>query len=402
VVVLVILTNNKLFTFSTAVFIIFIITGSISLYFGIINAINTSKDLQWQEGLLIAKGINPYEIYLGGSEKPSLDGTADELGPVQLPSVLSMFSILSIFNFEEAKIVWMIFNITSTLYIVYTMCKIFGYNNPWHFVLILTIFINATPWRMTIGNGQHGLIAVAFFLAAFREFQRDAFWKACIFAFFSTIKYTITFPLLLIFLIKPRFAFLLYAVLIIIHCLITIFLGFWLKEGPLILIQQSLQSASFLTSSGWLDIFASLNRIIDSNLLPITASIISIICVVILSTSGDIKILFFTASLVSTLCIYHRPYDYFVIIICVPHYIDLFNKIIKDKFENHGEISYFVLITLIFMYIFYIFRLLDYLQTEFTEIEKFRNLFETGIAFSLYFIVLFEAVDGSFMREKSP
>jgi hypothetical protein len=375
--------------------IIVLICGfaTISTLQGSRNAIDHSVDLQWLEGSLIARGINPYDVYLNDRSSMPLGADSDKLGPVQIPSVLVFFSPLSVFDFSHAKTVWLVLNLVSTVLLSHLICRVFHLQYRLFFPLIVILLISSTPWRMTIGNGQHGVISLSLFFTAYFFFLNERFWTSYLFSVIATLKYTITFPLFLLFFAKPRQALSIGVLMILTHLMITIFCGIALKESPISLFMQSLNVASSLKSEGWFDVFAMLSK------LDIESDYIYLISILLFAIGFYASLRFnqdqaaAVLSLLSLLLVYHRPYDYFVIILCIPFIVKNIN-LIKDRKANVIEVIVIVVFFLEILYIFYISRLMDFVTSLLPELMEPLRAFDLFVGVGLY-ILTFSVVVAS-------
>src|SRR5262249_52710798 len=119
---------------------------------------------------------------------------------------------------------------------------------------LLGLFLASTPVRNSIGNGQQGLFSFFFFLLALTLQQRNKTPLAALCLAVSWLKYTITFPLSLVFLRREWKQTLLIAVFI--HIGLTIFLGFWTHENVLSLLLGPVMHGEGSMSAQMFDVMA--------------------------------------------------------------------------------------------------------------------------------------------------
>lgn len=293
------------------------LAASISGVQGVRNAlmVGGSQDFQWDETRLILTRQNPYEIALNNQVPETVQDVP--FGPVQVPSVFILLSPYAIFTWGIAKYLWLISNIIFTFVLLHLSLKLFLPEKPFHsYFIITTLFISSTPWRNLVGNGQETLFSLCFFVIAvwFARQRRDCI--SGIFLALSFFKYTIIFPLLLLFIYKKQYRILFIAFLI--HLVIHLLVSLWLGVNPLLLVKQSLAVASSLSDQGYLDFDAFFSRMgITSPTFPtfFAAIVTSITIWVCLEYKENDELLILNAlSILSTVVIYHRPYDYVVLL----------------------------------------------------------------------------------------
>lgn len=132
----------------------------ISLVRGIATAVRQSQDLQWSGARIYASGRSPYEVYLNGD----IDG---EFALSQLPNyahhlyvLLQQFGLL---DFDSAKVLWCSLSLCCGGAAIYTLLNHFPLDR-WTGTAICCLFVMSTPFRVTLGNGQFGLVALSCFI----------------------------------------------------------------------------------------------------------------------------------------------------------------------------------------------------------------------------------------------
>ena len=276
---------------------------------GICNGLHASQDLQWQPVGRILQRENPYT--------PILDGTADtflEQIPNYPVSGYAFLLPLGLFDWEMAKLIWVACNIIFTILLITGLQKLFPLGRE-NLCLTLALFIAGSSWRVTVGNGQHGLFVLAFFVWAVVYIQKRPTLSAFFLAI-SLFKYTITAPLAIYFVWKRQWQALLTA--IIIHVFLTGIMALWLHENPLTLIRQPFQVAAMATTIGDYDIFSISRAIGSGELIPAVLSLITLLALTIVGAKyisplhnlRAISILALTAYIV----FFHRSYDLILLI----------------------------------------------------------------------------------------
>ncbi len=308
--------------------------AALSLFKAVTIGMGDVDDLQWHEGRMFLQGINPYAAFLEsiGPYDPSLgDGTGADLWhtedpspPVQLPSVMLMFAPFAWTDFSTATVALLAINLVSTLVILWLGWRLFleGRVSGTDYAVLVLLLLASNPWRVTVAAGQHGLIAIAFFLIAFYFFERRALKVATIFAALSMFKYSLVLPFFALFLYRLRDAVAVIAGVAVIHIALTLWVGVMVSASPVALVQQSLRVAtSTQTVQGAFDFFVFFHRVAPdwSSVVPAVFSAIVVAAVTIVARKPlglrGLGIL----AIVSIIIVYHRVYDAFVLLFLCFH-----------------------------------------------------------------------------------
>lgn len=287
------------------------------------NALENSKDLQWDEARLLLEGINPYSLFLDPDADIPDWINRGNLGLTQLPSAVLLFLPITVFDFDTAKVIWLAINIVATVVFSALSLRLFGPGraSPCAIALFALLLASTTPWRITVGNGQYGLVAMAMFLGALHFYERRKLGAAIVLSSLAMIKYNLVLPFFALFLYRKRDAILVTGSVLAIHVALTVLAGVMVQENPLVLVSQSLTLASTIAGDGVFDFFAFQARTAPGidRAIPLILSVIVIALTVALSTQKlgprELSIL----SIVSLVIIYHRIYDAFVLIFIMFH-----------------------------------------------------------------------------------
>ena len=288
--------------------VVLLMLGALSSMQGFLNAVrpNGSQDFQWSVSRQLLKHENPYRLFIEGGA-----GTM----PVYPASAEIFLWPVAALNFDDAKWVWAATNMLFAIGSIVLVARITEMSGVL-MVSLLGLFLASTPVRTTVGNGQHGLFSFFFFLLAI-DLQRHGKTPAaalCLAA--SWLKYTVTFPLSLIFIRREwRKTF---ALACAVHLGLTLFLAFWTGETPLNLVLGPLMLAGNSVTASMFDVIA-IGRYIGLSSLIGPASVgIALLIVVAALMFKSKNDLIFDLSLLSLLSLvwgYHWQYDYFVLII---------------------------------------------------------------------------------------
>lgn len=349
-----------------------LILAFVSVAQGSLNAIMFSQDSMWPRVKAILSGVNPYnrnliidfyEIY--GYENHF--GT----GVHYFPSVLYVMSPLALINnILLSKWILLILSLISSVVILVIFNEIFRFKKlDFEFIIIILVFFSGLPFRNSIGVGQNGLIAIAFILTAIK--YKESQIISSIFFSLALIKYTITGLFALYFLKEKK-----YATLIVsagLHFILHIFAMRNLNLSFVDLILQPLNSSSGLVSAGFADYFSNLGSGWLGLSLSLTTLLLTIFIVFTkkLSITQMINILAITTLLI----VYHRMYDYFILLLVYPA---IGNS--QNKSQSLNRIVFYILL----VYFFFFVRFLLIF-----DIENYIKLFSMFLLTAYYIYIAF-------------
>jgi hypothetical protein len=289
--------------------------GILSCALGLLNAdkLGGSQDFQWGESRLLLEHENPLRLFAEGKFKyDPLHGLSAPAYPM---SALVFLWPVAAIDFNHAKGVWAVANILFAIGSVVLVGRMLDLGGV---VLagLLGIFLASTPVRNTIGNGQQGLFSLFFFLLAVSFQQRNKTPLAALCLAASWLKYTITFPLSLVFLRREWRQTL--AIAVLVHIGLTIFLGFWTDDNVLSLFLGPLMQAQDIVSATMFDLMAVAKYIGMPSLtgaMIVSIALFVLLAVLLVNSTSDLVADLSLLSVVSLIWAYHWPYDYFVLII---------------------------------------------------------------------------------------
>ena len=192
-----------------------ILIALVSLLRGIYNAYLRSHDFNYSPAVMAWEGKNHYLFMLeGGDFMLSQNGE-------YLQALYILYYPFTLLSWELAKISWIIINIFFVFFLPIFIGKKFGLQN-YTLLVLVCLFLAGTPSRNVIGNGQLGLVIMAFLIIPF-------YFKSFVYILMSGIayiKYNIGYLLFLYFLSRKEFKKLAYSLIIIffgwvIYCYIT-------------------------------------------------------------------------------------------------------------------------------------------------------------------------------------
>lgn len=217
-------------------------------------------DFQWAPAKLFAMGLNPYPYSLGHINFTYPDFVSHTVDANQVPSCLMMLWPFTLFSQVVANQVWDGCNLVFTaVFLVYLKKMFFAEEDArvaecraHVFWLVAGLLLASTSWRVLIGNGQHLMFSLAFFLPAVYYAKKGRGYLAGVLLALSAFKYTTIAPLALVFISMRWWRAIIVAAAI--HIVATVGCGLWLGENPVTLVLQSLKVGSMLVCQGSADI----------------------------------------------------------------------------------------------------------------------------------------------------
>lgn len=324
---------KSLMKITSNVYIRWIVIGLLSLMAvvsvvqGVRNAVDISQDFQWDAAKALMEGIDPYRISLDSSYDYNSEGLTDfyrlftdagvkqKMEANQFPSLLMLLAPFTMFAPLTARYMWVVANLIFTVGIVFLLRKTFLKNaDKFEFAVIILLMLAGTPYRNQVGVGQHTLFSFCFFLMAvyFDEMKPKGNSVAVtICMFVSYFKYTLTAPLTLYLLYRRRFKE--FVISIVMHVILTIVAAVKLGTSVVYMITAPLQVSSMLSAEGGLDLgalFAGRPIYLVIGALVV----ILLLYIAIKMPEGRGEILFASLLLWSLILVYHRTYDFFVLV----------------------------------------------------------------------------------------
>ena len=298
--------------------VVLLILAIISLGLGIRKSIHSSTDFQWDSVKVLSQRVDPY-IASGDPTNEYYSMYEEYYGPLeanQFPSLLWLLTPYTVFGPETAKVAWMLSNLLFLTGLVIVLRKsIWKKMERIDFLLVSLTLLASSPIRNQIFLGQHSIFAVFFVFLAIYFINSNEMLSGIMLSI-SYFKYSLTAPVMLFFLYKKKWKPI--AVSGIIHIVLSVFSAIWLHRNIIDMMLAPVKQASWLTSSGFADAAAVLS------LAGIRGSLGTIITVVVFlalaiwclttKNKNEYQILIILV-LWSLIFMYHRKYDYFVLII---------------------------------------------------------------------------------------
>lgn len=299
-----------------------IILAALFVGTGMQNALSPSgsHDFQWMPAKDIVEGVNPYREFMTWREQGNESVPPHFLNqsPSYPASTYILLSPFAHFEWETAKSVWLVANLIFIALLLLGMQKVFPVSSPTIFLLLVLSFLIASPLRTSLGAGQHNFISLAAFIWAyyFAHTGRNKSLSGILLAV-AWIKYSLTFPLTLIFLRRDTYKPVLFAAAIhaVLTCIAAWRIGMWPHE----FFFNSVQVVLMGDGTGFLNLIA-MSMSLDLP-LPVPLTIIAIATVtvaVVLHRNQDADPLLILAFLGMFSCavFYHHGYDFVVLLMC--------------------------------------------------------------------------------------
>lgn len=227
-----------------------------------------SNDFQWSPSRVLLSGTDPYALYqqLGRANNAGLDA------PFILsqwadypPSSLMILWPLAAMPWHVAKWCWVGINLLSVAAILWCCLRLLrmtqtsahavrqkqqagsAWLQPSNYGWLALLFLACPSISSTLKSGQHGLFSIAAFLLSVvvwksQESSARRTTFAGVLLALSWLKYTMTLPLSLFFLVRERKP--VFCLAVSLHLLATLFAAGWTGTSPVELLRGNLEVAS--------------------------------------------------------------------------------------------------------------------------------------------------------------
>ena len=366
--------------------ILFLI-AAVSVVQGVRNALAYPKgsfDFQYDSAKLFLLRINPYDESLNPS------GIADKLGLTefysdveanQFPSPLILLVPFTFVQPYVANIVWAVLNLILTVVFLVLMKKLFFYKmDNWTWLCLSCIMLAGLSWRNNIGNGQHTIFAFAFFIIALWLSEKGHPILSGLALALSLFKYTLIIPLAVYLIYKKKYKEI--GVAAAFHIVLNCVGAWWINDSLINIIIKPLKISSALSSSGYIDLGSVLNLPSAASMLLALVICIGILILAFMRTEKENHslVLYTIISYVSLIVIYHRTYDFFILIVPVGILYMLYKR--NKKWSIPLGIS-----VMIFLYSNYAEKVISVLSPRIPE--GIADALTKGFAFVVYVFIVY-------------
>jgi len=358
-----------------AIIAIMTLLAVLSLYQGIRNALTLgegSQDFQWDSVKAMVMGINPYDASLREEDKSILERVIDGysceenyklLEANQFPSLLLILLPFVFLSAYKARVAWLIVNILLTALMIFLLRKTFLKElNTLIFIPLMLLMLMGTPLRNQIGVGQHTIFAFTFFLLAVYISENEGIIKnnvlrtviVSICLFLCYFKYTLTVPLVLYFIYKKKYGEIIAS--IIPHIILTFYSAYLLGDSFVNMIFKPLMVSGSLSSEGGIDFGFFLQ---GSSFTYILTGLLFLfmVYIAVLMPKGREDVVISLLVLGSLIMVYHRTYDFFVLVTAAAVFTDnpyrryCIDYESKDVKEYAGLILYILSLFMVFFFL---------------------------------------------------
>lgn len=293
--------------------------ASISVVQGLRNSVLSpfgSQDFQWHPARTMLQHKNPYTEFIEyWQQKKGPNPYILEQTPNYPASTLVFLLPYALFDWETAKTAWAISNLICTALILIGLNKLYPLESRKYLLILTALFLLNTPYRMIINNGQHTLFALAAFIWSLVLRPKNKILAGICLAL-SWLKYSITFPLTLLFIAKREFK--IPSIAISLHVVLTCFVALWIGESPEKFFFQPLEVNWLTTAPGDVDVFGLARTYHIPLVIPSVVGIALLILLGFVMVRWDRKnesLLLTFLSLISLVFFYHLRYDFVILVL---------------------------------------------------------------------------------------
>lgn len=141
----------------TWAFWLLVCAGAVSLASAVIHAPSRSQDFQWSGARLLAHRVDPWRDFLQGDP---VHGLIDTQIPNYLPILYILISPLTFLNYHAANWAWAGCNIVFICLSAFLIARFYGIRSAYGTLGVVAAFCASSPARVTVGNGQQGLLVL--------------------------------------------------------------------------------------------------------------------------------------------------------------------------------------------------------------------------------------------------
>lgn len=309
-------------TFIIAGFALLTVLATLFVGTGVNNALapEGSHDLQWTPAKDLLDGVDPYRQFINWNEldKAPVPPHFLNQSPSYPASTYVLLAPLGHLDWDSAKLVWLVANLAFIGLLLYGLQTVFPVKSPMLLALLVLTFLIASPLRTSLGAGQHNLISLAAFIWAYHfAFKSNRTGLSGFLLAIAWIKYSLTFPLTLIFLQRGGFKPI--AIAVVTHSALTAVAAWRLGQWPHEFFFNSVKVVFMGDGTGFLNLVAlSMNFNFPLTPTLVTIGLTSAIVTVALiryKNPNELLVIAFLG-LLSCAVFYHHGYDFVVLIFC--------------------------------------------------------------------------------------
>lgn len=187
-----IIKDNKIFFLYLLIFL-----STLSFLNTVMKGLINGCDFQWQPAVLFWEGVNHYEKFITNGKGDFLCQNGEYAHLLHV-----LYYPFTLFNWETARILWLMVNIIFMFLIPLLICKSLKLSK-YKTIILLLIFITCYPSRMTLNYGQQSLFVLFFMMLPFIFNNK----LSSFFSGFSYAKYSSGYILFLNFLASKKYKY---------------------------------------------------------------------------------------------------------------------------------------------------------------------------------------------------
>jgi len=146
----------RLARLSQSFLVLLMLLAAISVVVGAVNGLHRSQDFQWSGARVLMGHVDPWAEYLKGD--PDHRFVATQI-PNYLPILYVLILPLGLLSMTAAKAVWVVCNLCFAVGSGWVAARFYGLQERWS-IAVVCLLLMATPTRISIGNGQQGLLVL--------------------------------------------------------------------------------------------------------------------------------------------------------------------------------------------------------------------------------------------------
>lgn len=281
-----------------------------------------SHDFQWTPTRDQVAGVSPYADFLrwkaeGNKHTPPHFLNQSPSYPASVYVLLTPFASL---DWPTAKLTWLIINLTLIGSLLLGLQRLFPLKSPALFAMVALIYLCSTPLRASLGAGQLNFLSLAAFIWAYHfttlKGPSNSHIAGILLALAWT-KYSLTFPLTLLFICRGKWKPIIIAS--VVHAALTVTAAVQIGMWPHEFFFNSVEVVLMGDGTGFLNLVAlsmNLNLPMSVALTAIAAVTACVFWILTKINAKDDLLLMTFLGLFSCAVFYHHGYDFIVLILC--------------------------------------------------------------------------------------
>jgi hypothetical protein len=304
---------------------------------GVYYALKYSQDFQWSPAVIFNNGNDPYAWYLSGNKGGKIILSQE---PNYFHLLYEMFVPFALMNWLAAKTTWALCNLAMAMSSAYILTRDAGLRNVAQTAAI-AVFLTASPFVHTLGNGQQSLLCLFALTLAWRGQVRGAGGVGLA---VGAVKYSLAIPIAIWLLLQRR----LYAVgVALLVSLLAVALFVWVTgANPIVALLEPLRVGASATHIGLADAMSFVRSLDPASSLTNRAAYVAGIGSAGLAIATlwraqerlDEADLFALLCVVSLFAFFHNLYDY---VLLLPLFCRAFSWSVWPRTIVFGYVGYF-------------------------------------------------------------